>query len=61
MNFRKALSALLLIFVLAVAQASVSSDNGIRSSNDWVNSPTVGFAPNGDRTSPYPPYYHPNS
>lgn len=61
MNFTKAFSTLLLILVLAAVQTAGNTDNLINIGDSWVNSPTVEFAPNGDRTSPYPPYFHPTN
>ncbi|MGC9964322.1 MAG: hypothetical protein ABSE08_02855 [Syntrophobacteraceae bacterium] len=62
MNFKKVFYFLLFVFAFAVVQAN----NGIAETksfgsgiDQWGNSPQVEFAPNGDRTSPYPPYYHP--
>ncbi len=59
MNFTKAISALLLIFALALATSSGAANLGNVSTPDTFSSPQVNLAPNGDRTSHYPPYYHP--
>ncbi len=60
MNFNKILSTLLVLAVVVLAAANDNPDSNTRSGIDqWVNSPAAGFAPNGDRTSHYPPYYHP--
>lgn len=60
MYFNKILSTLLVLAVVVLAAANDTPDSNTKGNIDqWVNSPPVGFAPNGDRTSPYPPYYHP--
>lgn len=59
MNFTKAISALLLIFALTLATSAGAADLGTASTTDTFSSPQVNLAPNGDRTSHYPPYFHP--
>lgn len=63
MNFKKAFSVLLLVFALALVQTNSRADDSRSNGtgiDQWANSPAVDVAPNGDWTSPYPPYYHPD-
>jgi hypothetical protein len=59
MNFKKAFSLLSILFALTLFSAKTNS--GVVAAGDEItSSPTVQFAPNGDRESHYPPYFHPN-
>jgi hypothetical protein len=58
MNFSKAFSPLFLLLALTLFAANPNS--GIVGTGDeTTSSPAVQFAPNGDRVSHYPPYFHP--
>ncbi len=61
MNFTKAFSLFSILFALALTSANNGLVNGAGNVGNGTtfSSPQVGFADNGDRTSHYPPYYHP--
>lgn len=61
MNFKKFFSFLVLFFAFVAVQTAGTANNPNNNQGLTIggSSPTVNYAPNGDRTSPYPPYYHP--
>ncbi len=61
MNFAKIFSFVLLMTALVVGGGNGTFRSDSSGINNWVNSPDVEFAANGDRTSHYPPYYHPTN
>lgn len=64
MDFKKAFSAFLIIFAMTLLTVNNEKNGQVKSFSaneprEWVNSPPVEFAPDGDRVSHYPPYHHP--
>jgi hypothetical protein len=58
MNFTKAFSLLSLLLALTLFTANNNSGR-IAAGDETTSSPAVQTAPNGDRVSQYPPYFHP--
>jgi hypothetical protein len=60
-NFRSIFLTFIFVFVLAgyttIEVSRLGNQEPPRSPS--VSSPAVEMAPNGDRVSPYPPYFHP--
>lgn len=58
MDFRKAVSFVLLVFAFAFVAANARADSSSIATDDGISSPQVEFNANGDQASHYPPYFH---
>lgn len=58
MNFTKAFSLLSLVLAWTLFTGNINSGS-VSVGDDSTSSPSVQTAPNGDRVSQYPPYFHP--
>ena len=58
MNFTKAFSLLSLLLALTLFNANTNIGTALLG-DETTGSPSVQMAPNGDRASHYPPYFHP--
>ena len=60
MTMKTVLATLLLVLMLTGLAMAGASSIDPNDRGPAISSPPVEIAPNGDRVSPYPPYFRPN-